>query len=46
MEEDDNSHNISTYWNDWGYGYYDEEPEQERIEQPYLNSMYRPAFDF
>ena len=31
---------VSTYWNGWGYRYYDEEPEQECVEQPYLDSMY------
>ena len=36
MEEDDD---VSTWWNDWGYGY-DKEPEQELVEQPYLDSVY------
>ena len=42
MEEDDD---VSTWWNDWGYGY-DKEPEQERVEQPYLDSIYQARLGF
>ena len=43
MEEEDD---VSTYSNDWGYGYYDEEPKQECVEQPYFDSMYQVCLGF
>ena len=44
MEEDDD---VSTCWNDWGYGY-DKEPEQLYLvpQQPYLDSIYQARLGF
>ena len=36
---------LSTRWNDWGFAY-DKETNQERIEQPYLDSIYQDRLGF